>query len=180
MGELAEIIQAVKENKNNFYLIMDKMSPLINKYVRMLYKDEEEDVRSELMTALWEAVTDLQYYENDGQIVSFINTAIRNRYLELYKKSRKIHDYETLTKDEEVVFQTIAYQGNEYDDVLFKEDALRIINTYSGLKKKIVYCFFVKELSDSEIAEQLNVSRQYVNRIRRDLRKKVGTLEYDV
>lgn len=33
MGELAEIIQAVKENKNNFYLIMDKMSPLINKYV---------------------------------------------------------------------------------------------------------------------------------------------------
>lgn len=174
MGELAKIIQMVKENKNEFYLIMDKMSPLINRYARMLYKDENEDVCSELMMALWKAVDDLEYYENDGQIISFINTAIRNKYLELYKKSRKIHDFETLMKEEDTVFQTIAYQGNEFDDVLFREDVLRIVNTYSGLKKEIVYCFLVKELSDSEIAEQLNVSRQYVNRIRRDLRKKVS------
>ena len=42
------------------------MEPLINKYMRKLYKDDKDDVYAELILALWEAVTKLKYVENDG------------------------------------------------------------------------------------------------------------------
>ena len=56
MGEVALILQNVKKNKNDFEKLINMMTPLINKYTRLLYKDEKEDINSELILALWEAV----------------------------------------------------------------------------------------------------------------------------
>ena len=50
------------------------------------------------------------------------------------------------------------------------EDLYKIINTYKGQKKKIIVMMLVFNLSDSEIAERLKLSRQYINRIRKNLK----------
>lgn len=46
----------VKKNKNDFEKLINMMTPLINKYTRLLYKDEKEDINSELILALWERI----------------------------------------------------------------------------------------------------------------------------
>jgi DNA-directed RNA polymerase specialized sigma24 family protein len=165
MREFVLLIDKIKEDNNNFILLIEKMEPLIKKYMHLLYKDNPEDIRAELLLALWEAVLNIQYYENDGQVVKFLCTALRNRYLELYKKSRRIHDNELIGEENFEMYE----KSKEYetDDIIFKEDLMSKINTYQGIKKEILYKIFIENLSDKEISKQLNLSRQYINRVRR-------------
>lgn len=172
MGEFLTIIKAVKKDKNKFYLLMNKMEPLINKYVRLLYKDDKEDVKSELLFALWEAVCDISYYKNEGQVVNFLYTALRNRYLKLYRSSKRIHEYEILMDNEQKEILQISYFDNDLDNIIFNEEKYKLLNLYKGTKKNIVYLIIIENLSDIEIAKQLKLSRQYINRIRRMLQMK--------
>ncbi len=173
MGEFMELISDVKKDKNKFDLVINKMEPLINKYVRLLYKDESEDMRSELIIALWEGVCNISFYENDGQIVNFLKIALRNRYLELYKSSKRYHDHKTDTDDNQELLENLPGKNNSFDEVLVKINIEQILNTYYGSKKDIVYLILVDDLSDSEIAAKLNISRQYINRVRRNLREQM-------
>ncbi len=52
MGDFINIIQKIQSDKNYFIELVEKMNPLINKYMRLLYKDEKDDVCSELFLAL--------------------------------------------------------------------------------------------------------------------------------
>ena len=40
MGKFTDIVKSIKENKGNFNLVVDKMKPLINKYVKKFYFDD--------------------------------------------------------------------------------------------------------------------------------------------
>lgn len=93
MEELKLLICTIYDKKNNkFEELVEKFQPLIKKYIRILYKDEKEDVHSELVLALWEAVINIKYVENEGQIMSYLCRALHNKFLELYRKSRNLHD----------------------------------------------------------------------------------------
>ena len=100
MGEFVTLIQAIKNDKEKFEELLIKMEPLINKYVRLLYKEEKEDVYAELVLALWESVLKISYFENDGQIINFICRALKNRYYELYRNSKKRCEYEINSTDD--------------------------------------------------------------------------------
>mgnify|MGYP006982444546 CR=1 FL=1 len=41
MGEVSSVIQKIREDKNNFGMLLERMKPLINKYTKLLYKDEK-------------------------------------------------------------------------------------------------------------------------------------------
>lgn len=173
MGEFMELISMVKRDKDKFNLLVDKMEPLISKYVRLLYKDDKEDVREEFLLALWEAVCNISFFDNDGQIVRYLTIALRNRYMELYKSSRRFHDYEVVSEDSQEVIQNTVYNVNEFDEMLLKTDIFKLINNYQGVKKRIIYLMLIDNLTDSEISGKLSLSRQYINRIRKKLRDKV-------
>lgn len=49
MGEFTEIIKMIKNNKDMFYILLDKMKPLIEKYSRILYKDAKEAAASRII-----------------------------------------------------------------------------------------------------------------------------------
>lgn len=172
MGEFTKILLEVKADKEKFYLIIDKMDPLVKRYIRSLYKDEREDVKAELTLALWEAVCNIKIIESDGQVVKYFSTAIRNRFFELYRNSRKYHDNETLTYDE-VDSKDIACIEKQYSQLLVKEDIRKFLEKYRGVKKDIYYLMLYKNLSDSEIADALKLSRQYVHRMRKNLREEM-------
>lgn len=71
MGEVSSVIQKIREDKNNFGMLLERMKPLINKYTKLLYKDEKEDVYSEMVLALWEAVMKMEYYNEDSECTVF-------------------------------------------------------------------------------------------------------------
>lgn len=180
MGEFVSLISAVKRDKEQFYLLLDKLNPLINKYVRLLYKDDKEDVRSELSLALWEAVNTIKYYENEGQVIKFLCTALKNRYLELYRYSRKIHDKNFIPKDDKEIPYEKACENYDIESIVFREDIENIISAYHGKKRMAAYLIIFENLSDIEIAGDLQISRQYVNRMRRSIYKEMKEKYYNI
>lgn len=170
MGEFVLIVCRIKRDKNYFKILMDKMDPLINKYIRLLYKDDKEDIRAEMYLALWEAVVKISYYESDGQIINFLNTSLRNRFLELYKSSKQHYAHEIYVDEMEDLGVDNSFHEDGFNDVIIKEDCNNFIEKYYGTKKRIVYMMLIESLTDSEIAQKMQMSRQYINRIRRCVR----------
>lgn len=89
MGEITSIIQKIHINKDEFKELVEKMDPLIKKYVRLLYKDNKENVHSEMTLALWEAVIRMEYCESDGECLAFLCTALKTAFTNCIVKARK-------------------------------------------------------------------------------------------
>lgn len=79
--EIFKLICDIKEDKEKFVLLIDKFEPLIKTYVRLLYKDEKEDVHAEMVAALWEAICNIEYYDDDGQIVNYLIRALYRKFV---------------------------------------------------------------------------------------------------
>lgn len=173
MGELMYLICKIRTDKDAFQELVDKMEPLINKNVRLLYKDEKEDVRSEMTLALWEAVTKINYCENDGQCMSFLCNALKNRFYELYRKSKKEHDNQIFLDNNDVPEKSRNEDIVGLDEVIFHINAEMFLQGYSGKKQDIFRMILTEDESDAEIAEALSVTRQYVNRMRRELYREI-------
>lgn len=171
MGELCELISMIKEDKNQFYLLMDRFKPLINKYTGMLYRDERDDIYAEFIMALWESVQNLVFYENDGQVVNFITNALKNKYLEMYRTSRKWHDNIASVDKSEI--EVIAKSDSLYDDILTWMCLKKIYDGITENKREIFMLIFKEGLSDIEVATRLQMSRQYVHRIRKEFYEKI-------
>lgn len=167
MGDFGNLIENIHRNKEQFSELIEKMNPLINKYVRILYKDEKEDIRAELVLALWEAVTKLKYIEDEGQCVSFIVNALRNKFYELYRNSRKKHDNQFCSEME--MMDTATFEEVAYDDLVIKNDLEKYLEEYTGLRYQIYKTILFENLSDQEVGIKYNVTRQYVNRLKREL-----------
>ncbi len=169
MGEITSLIQKIHTDKNAFEQLINKMAPLIDKYTRLLYKDEKEDVRSEMMLALWESVTKISYCEKDGECLAYLSTALRNRFYDLYRKSRKQHDHQMLIENDSV-FDIIKDESRkDLEDVIFNIDIEAFLKRYIGKKREIFKVIILENKLDTEIAGIFCVTRQYVNRLRREL-----------
>lgn len=162
---ISELVCKIKEDKENFILLLHRFQPLMKKYARMLYKDEEEDVHAEFAAALWEAVCNISFYEDEGQTVKYLTNAMRNKYFELYRKSRKYNDIITEIKEQEL--EDIRSVDSSFDDVLIDGELQRIGNGLTGKKKQIFNLIFLKGYTDMQIANELNISRQYVHRVKK-------------
>jgi len=170
MGEITLLIQKIHTDKNAFAQLINKMTPLIEKYTRLLYKDEKEDVRSEMMLVLWESVTKISYCEKDGECLAYLSKALRNRFYDLYRKSRKQHDHQLLTENDSVFDIIRDENSKDLEDAIFSIDIEAFLKRYIGKKREIFETIIFGNKSDTEIAEIFSVTRQYVNRLRRELR----------
>lgn len=167
MGDFLNLIENIQKDKERFSELVNKMDPLICKYMRILYKDEKEDVRSELVLALWEAVTKLKYAENEGQCVTYIVNALRNKFHELYRNSRKDHD--NYFASEMTMLDTATFEEEEYGNLVVKSDLNKYLEEYTGLRHEIYKAILFENLSDHEIAKTYDVTRQYVHRLKKQL-----------
>lgn len=169
--EISKLMHEVKKDKEMFGLLICQFDPMIKKYVKHLYKDEAEDVRAELIVALWEAVCNITFYDNEGQVVSYLSRAIKNKFLELYRKSCKQNDNIIAVEEDEL--QNRAGFDHSFEDMMTVGDLNRFEGKLEGKKKEIFRLIFLKEYTDMEVAEKLGVSRQYVHRIKRFLVEKI-------
>lgn len=173
MACFVNLIRKIKKGDvEQFTVIVQAMNPVINKYTKLMYKDEKEDIRSDFTLALWEAVIKIEYFNEEGEIISYLNTAIRNKFLELYRTSCRLNDNEYGVEDDGL-FDCVKDIRNEYEDVILQQDMRRFLCGYSGIKKEVFSFIILKNLSDSEIAQKLKISRQYTNRLRRELQREL-------
>lgn len=154
MGENVNVlIKEFKEgNKEMFLLITEKMKPLINKYVRLLYKDEKEDMQSELILCLLEAVNAMSYYKEEGQCIYFLSKALKNKFLELYKKSKLHFESEISTDDE--FFINIDMSSSEFEDFVIIQDLQQMLLKMEAKQSDILTNIIFNHLSDAEIAKK--------------------------
>lgn len=171
MESLVECLQRIKNgNVDEFEKIEAQMKPALGKYTRLMYKDEQEDIYEEFRLALWEAIVKMEYCETDGQAITYLLNAIRNRFYELYRSSCKKNDHECFVVEEILLDRT--WDGNDdFENVLFVEDMRRFLKKYKGLKLQFFSYMVLNGWGDSEIAQFLKISRQYVNRLRKQLQK---------
>ncbi len=158
-----------KEDNNKFLLITKKFEPVIFKYAKMLYKDEKEDTISELNLSLLEAIRKIEYYSNEGQCFTYLNGALKNRYLELYRRSKKKCDNELLFDNSYDYF----YIFYEYDNAELRVDLERHLLHYNDKQRKILFSIFIEGKSSAKAASEYHVSRQYTTRIKNQLSEEI-------
>lgn len=127
-GKLSEKIRQIKKgNKEEIVEVINQFDPLIKKYQRILYKDAAEDVRAEMILALWEAVLRIKCIESEAQCVKYLMNALKNKFYELYRKSRHKNDNETRV-DEFIAIEK-GYIDKDYADITTEIDVKKIFAT---------------------------------------------------
>lgn len=174
--ELIEMYKLGINKEDNLLKIIDCMEPIINKYSKALGWKDYEDTQQELKVAVIEAVDKIKIYDNEGKVIKFLTNAVRNRFYEIYRKNKH------LKNEEDSEIETFEAMHNNdmrhYNDVEFKIDLEKLIRCNSLTQQKIAYYILYKGSTDTEIAEYLKVSRQYVNRCKKIIFKMLNDYSF--
>ncbi|MDO4338241.1 MAG: sigma-70 family RNA polymerase sigma factor [Eubacteriales bacterium] len=143
--------------------ILEQMTPLVKKYAAQIHCMEYEDALQELYIALLESLPYLNTNRKEGKCVNYMKATVVNRYYALCKQHLSVPTIEDLEASSSTLQAPPAFDETYYDVVSY-------INTLPNDSiKKILCMYFYEDKSDTEIAEKLQVSRQYVNRVKKKL-----------
>jgi hypothetical protein len=144
--------------------IVQRMQPIMKKYVRKIYCIEKEEARQDLLLELIEAVNRIKRIDSESACVSYLASSIYYKYLYICKVNLSKGEKEEL----EDSFQLVSYHEKSYNDTIFYTDLYRKLDLIATKKKKIIE-YLLLGYSDSEIALMSDVSRQYINRIKKEV-----------
>ena len=162
-------------DKNAFLKIQNKMNPLLVKYAMKLCFEDFEDMYSELTLALLECINQLQYYDNEYQILNFIKKAISNKFHNLYRISQKYSINTQSVEIEKMDIQSHTIESTDnFSNVIWETTLIAFIANLPDNKKKFAHSILIEELTDSEIAKKYHVTRQYIHRLRKNFYKELS------
>ena len=124
-------------------------------------------MQAELVAALWGAVCRIKTYDDDIEAKAYLNNAVKYKFLELYRESCKYNNNALVVGEEE--FEKKATFNHSYADAVTRDGMDRIRDRLPGKKKQIFELIFYGEYTDSQVASELSISRQYVHRIKKSL-----------
>lgn len=159
MGNLYNLIQSSQGgDQKSTLMIIEKFYPLIRKYSKKLDYDGAD---SDLTICLLETICNMPIKNNpdmkrDACIVGYINVSIKNKYIYFSKKYTQIKMETELNPNiaGETFYETI--EDHVYVSWAFEN--------LSKMQKKVLRELFIENKSVSQIANQLNISRQAVNK----------------
>lgn len=85
------------------------------------------------------------------------------------KKFSSIHSTE-ISWDNDMLSSLTS--NSNFSDIIFDIDFTNFLNSLSGKEYDILKMIYINHYSDSEIANKLNLSRQYVNRVKKKILQK--------
>lgn len=144
--------------------ICRRMSPLLKKYAARLYCMEYDDAMQELYIALLETFPYLDPAKTEAECLNYIQTTVHNRYCFLCRGCLSVPQSESIEDSIDTLSAPSPFDESYYD-------ICNYIKTLpeKGMRRQIMSLFFFQYKTDSEIAEILHVSRQYVNRIKKQM-----------
>lgn len=171
MGELYNIIQKYKEgNTNEIINILEKFDPLLNKFDRNSYY---EDMKSELSLYMFHILNKIPIekkgFNQDKFIVSYIYKSLKNKYIHLNKTSQLIH---TIEIENENKLLNSSYTERELESV----ELFDMFKNLTNYEKTILTQIYIYNFKESEIARDLKVSRQAINKTHKRALSKLKSL----
>lgn len=163
--ELAKMVHQAKGNQEVLQLLIEKFQPLINSYCRKLFFLELDDAKQELYLVVIESVRNIPYCKTDGQCITYISNAIKFKYCFLCKKNlaRERIENSYAECEEETYIE-------KFTDIEFQYDLNNALVQLPE-KQQVIWGYVLADYSDSQIAEVMGMSRQYINRIRKQVGK---------
>lgn len=158
-----ELIKLIKEYQNhqmeNFSLIYDTFYKLITMYaIKIGDKEAVQDLSGFLVELLFK-IDISKFKEDDSEdIKKYIAVCLRNEYYAMLRQKAQPVFY-----SDELINLTSNITYN-YEDTLLVQECLGIVTEY---QRKILILRYCYDLSDSQIAEKLHISRQAVSKARK-------------
>lgn len=165
-GKVAQLVNEAKVNQEKMNQLIREFDPLIKNYCKKLYFCEKEDAQQELTLAIIEAVRRMISCESEGGCIMYISNAVKYKYISLCKKNIIKENIEDVYSD--VQLEQVNKEFDDYSVVDLEYDYRKILNNLSE-KKKNILSYMEKGYSDRQISEIMNISRQYVNRVRKEI-----------
>ena len=158
--KFANLVNKAKNNSEAVMEILKIMKPIINKYVKKIYFMDKEDAEQELNLAIIEAI------QRISNCIVYIENAIKFKYAHLCKSNIRREEAE-------------GKYVEELKEVLVGETSLEVEKTIDfkskvqqlSEKKKQILTYLYLGYTDNEIAKELGNSRQYINRVKKELFK---------
>ena len=144
--------------------LLEQFEPLIKSQARDFGANEKEDAAQELRIALFQAVQQIEYFDSEAQVNSYIIKSVKSKKIYLYRKHKKKCEYETAILED----MEFKVRDNAYEDAVFYTDLVRHIEKMPK-KYRNILTQILEGKNDSEIADNMNLSRQYVNRIKKKM-----------
>jgi len=158
------IINSINGDKESTLNFIKKFNPLIIKYSRKLYYDGAE---TNFIICLLEILNHISICNSelstDDRIVGYINTCIKHKYINLSKKKDLINSNET--KQDVNIIPEKSF--NNIDDYLL---VYELLDNLPVFQKQIIRQIYMDNISISDLAKQLHISRQAINRALTNLR----------
>ncbi|MEG2365047.1 MAG: sigma-70 family RNA polymerase sigma factor [Terrisporobacter sp.] len=157
--DFKEILYSIQkgENKNLLEFILEFES-VINNLSKSLYYPESKTDLIIFIMELSKKINVKSYYDNE--IIKFIFIrSLKNKQIDLFRKN--------ILKNNciyEINLDIISDYSSEFESNIWVED---IISNLSSTQKKILIESFMKRNSDIEIALELGISRQAVNKTKK-------------
>ena len=116
----------------NFNEIIKSNKQNIKNIIRMITKQDNEDIEQEVYIKLWK---NSDKYEERGSLKSWVNTVAKNASKD-YLKSAVVKNEQNCTADEDVLVNIRDRKKNPEDAILTTERQKRIIDAVEKLKPK--------------------------------------------
>ncbi|MDF2883394.1 MAG: polymerase sigma factor, sigma-70 family [Clostridiaceae bacterium] len=159
MGELYELVEwSKKGDKERLLEIIYKFKPLIRKYSRKLcYDGSDSDLVICLLETIYNIPTDKVEMQKDECIAGYINISIKHKYIYLSKK------YTSMLSRETELNTNIMDKNCEdiWEDYICLNN---LVDKLPKLQQQIIKKIYFNGVLEKDLAKQLNISRQAVNR----------------
>ncbi len=146
--------------------LLNDFNPLIEKYSRKLNYSE---AKTDLIICLIVTIIKIRRVDNIGQIVNYITKSIKHEYIRLSKKRQEYLRHECQSEN-------IFVSEENYFDPDLSIDVKNAISILTDYQKKIIILKYYYGYSDSEIALLLQVTRQAINKAKRNSLNKMRIL----
>lgn len=165
MESLCKLIQNVKETNTGWDRLFDQLQPLVRGYAKKLFFLEQEDALQEINLAIFLTVRTMKHYDSDRECLKYIATGVYYTYATLCKKH--LNNIQTVSFEENY----LPFENSVNDGLADTEFFLEISNQLTTIspRKKEIMTYLLQGYKDSEIAEKLKVSRQYIYKVKQEL-----------
>lgn len=178
--KLDELLGAIAQHDEHAF------SELYNRYKKPLYifalrklgdPDVVDDVLQDLFVSIW---TNREKIRVDDDILPYLFVSLRNKIIDCIAKSKNRATYEESLKNYAVDFDNKT--DFKVRSRIFKEQIDLLLDQYPSTQREIFKMRFYKNMSNKEIAEELEISektvRNQLSMLLKVLRQKIKFLVF--
>lgn len=151
------VLKARNNDNESFEFLIEKFNPLIMKYANKFNNpsDAKSDLIFHFIQLLGKIPLEKESFKEDKYIVSYICTSVHRHFCHLYAKQKKHLENEIEVEDFTQI--NVGTTFNESNMIFYD-----LIKDLKPKEKLILEQKYIYNLTNSEIARSLNVSRQNV------------------